>query len=334
MSEKELPIILLHNIDLTWDAPDLKNAVKEVNILEREVLKQGHTVKNTPLFDGNLRLLLSEIDPEKHIVLNWCEGIPGKPRSEAAVVKALASMNFIYTGSEADVIEKSWDKPKIKKILEENKISTPRWKIYDKDFCPEWNTFPAIVKPALEHCSYGVTGESVVMERAQLEKRVRFVLENFNGPALVEEFIDGREFHVSVWGNGKIEMLPPVEMDFTKCANFRERLCTYDSKFDPESNLYNKIELVVPAALTEEENKELETVAKQAYRASGCRDYARLDIRSLNGTFFVLDINPNPDISYETSMAYAAEKAGYSYGAMISRLIHFACLRHPRFSKC
>lgn len=333
MSEKELLIILLHNIDLTWDASDLESAVKEVSILEREVLKQGHTVRNTPLYDENLHLLLSEIDPEQHIVLNWCEGIPGKPRSEAAVVKTLASMNFVYTGSEADVIEKSWNKPKIKRILEKNKIPTPRWKVYDNNSCPEWNIFPAIVKPALEHCSYGVTGESVVMHRTQLEKRVRFVLDNFNGPALVEEFIDGREFHVSVWGNGKIEMLPPAEMDFTKCASFRERLCTYDSKFDPESNLYNKIGLVVPAVLTKEENKKLEAVAKKAYKVSGCRDYARLDIRSLNGIFYVLDINPNPDISYETSMAYAAETAGYSYGEMISRLIHFATLRHPRFSK-
>ncbi|MBP1741453.1 MAG: hypothetical protein H6Q48_3746, partial [Deltaproteobacteria bacterium] len=85
----------------------------------------------------------------------------------------------------------------------------------------------------------------------------------------------------------------------------------------------------VPASLSEAEYKELERVAQRAYRVIGCRDYARFDIRMREGVFYVLDVNPNPDVSSDTSMAFAAELAGYSYGAMLSQMVNFAARRHP-----
>ncbi len=329
VAEKDLPVILLHNLDFSWGAHDLKSAVREVDFLENEIIKQGYAIKNSPLFDRNIHSLLSDLDPMEHIVLNWCENIPGIPKSEAAVIRTLEEMRFTYTGSEAEIVERSWNKPQIKRILDANCVPTPKWQVFETDDCSMWNCFPAIVKPALEHCSYGVTTDSVVSDNKEMKTRIQYILDNFKGPALIEDFIDGREFHVSVWGNGKIEMLPPAEMDFAACSDFHERLCTYDSKFEPDSAIFKKINVVVPAKLSQNELRIIESVTSDAYRLSGCRDYARLDVRLRDGCFYVLDINPNPDIGFETSMAYAAQSIGYSYGAMIGRLIHFACLRHP-----
>jgi D-alanine-D-alanine ligase len=81
--------------------------------------------------------------------------------------------------------------------------------------------------------------------------------------------------------------------------------------------------------LSEEEFRELERVAQRAYRVIGCRDYARFDIRLRDGVFYLLDVNPNPDISSDTSMAFAAELAGYSYGDMLSQVVNLAANRHP-----
>lgn len=332
MTEKDLPVVLLHNLDFSWGASDLKNAVREVDFLENEIIRQGYVVKNSPLFDSNLRGLLSDINPNEHIIFNWCENIPGIPKSEATVIKILDEMGFTYTGSPSDVVEKSWDKPAIKKMLEENRIPTPTWRVFESPDCEDWHCFPAIVKPAREHCSYGVTSESVVTNTEEISSRIKYILDKFKGPALVEDFIDGREFHVSVWGNGDIEILPPAEMDFSRCNDFHERLCTYESKFEPDSVLFNKIGVVVPAKLTENELDCLRASCITAYKLLGCRDYARMDIRLRDGIFYFLDINPNPDIGYETSMAFAAQSLGLSYGQMIAHLIHFACLRHPCFS--
>jgi D-alanine-D-alanine ligase len=124
-------------------------------------------------------------------------------------------------------------------------------------------------------------------------------------------------------------MLPPAEMDFSAFKDVHDRLCTFDSKFKPGSRHYDQIRLSLPASLTEEEFQNLERVAQDAYRVVGCRDYARLDIRLRDGIFYVLDVNANPDISSDTSIACAAEFAGYSYGAMLSKMVNLAVHRHP-----
>jgi D-alanine-D-alanine ligase len=112
-----------------------------------------------------------------------------------------------------------------------------------------------------------------------------------------------------------------------------DRLCTYDAKFSPGSAHYEGIHTVIPSSLSEVELAQLEAVCMSAYRAIGCRDYGRIDVRLRDGVFYVLDINPNPDISEDASMASAAGHAGYSHGEMAERLINLASRRHPVFGK-
>lgn len=329
----DLPVLLLHNLDRTWTPDETEEALKQVAFLESAIREIGHPVINLPLHDASLPALLSPHRPEEHVVLNWCEEVPGMPHSDALVARVLEALRFAYTGSPPDVLALSWDKQKVKRLLERNGVPTPQWKIYDSSEPDGWKCFPAIVKPAHEHYSLGLTPDSVVLGPEDLHKRVAYVLDTFHQPALVEDFIDGREFHVSLWGNGLIEMWPAAEMDFTAFSDVRDRLCTFDSKFSPGSAHYDKITLRLPAPLSESENSSLKETACAAYRVVGCRDYARLDIRLRDGIFYVLDVNPNADLSAETSLALAAEAAGYSYGALGSLLVNLAAARHPVFGQ-
>ena len=327
----DLPVLLLHNVDRNWDPAEKAQALRMATELEAAMRQEGHPVTNLPVTDGDLARCLRGHDPQACIVLNWCEDLPGVPHSDALVAQMLERLRFAYTGSSPEVLALSWDKPRVKLLLEEWGVATPAWRLCESPRVDGWVCFPAIVKPAREHCSYGVSPESVVLNPAQLRARVAYVLEVLQQPALVEDFIDGREFHVSVWGNGAVQMLPPVEMDFAALDDVRDRVCSYDSKFCPASRHYEEIEMRLPAPLTAAERASLEQAVLKTYRALGCRDYARLDIRLRDGVFYVLDVNPNPDIGAEASMAYAAAAAGYSYGAMASQLVSLAALRHPVF---
>jgi D-alanine-D-alanine ligase len=327
----DLPVLLLHNVDPSWESTDIAGVFEAVHRLKLALQKEGHPVVEVPIWNSRLADTLKPFNPQGHIVLNWCEELPGAPRSDFMVAQTLETLNFTYTGSSPHVLAFSWDKPAVKALLHKKGIATPRWQVVPIHKSAYWNYFPAIVKPTFEHCSHGITTDAVALNPQELKERIAFVQDVFHQPALIEDFIDGREFHVTLWGNGAIEALPAAEMDFTVFANLRDRLCTFDSKFTPGSMHYEKIEVRVPAALDEHERLRLNQTALRAYKALGCRDYARIDLRYRNGVFYVLDINPNSDLSPDTSMVYAAEAAGFSYGVVGSRLVNFAAQRHPVF---
>jgi D-alanine-D-alanine ligase len=327
----DLPVLLLHNLDRAWSAEDIASTRQYVAELKAALQKEGHPVTEQCVWDSDLDRTLAPYRADQHVVFNWCEEIPGVPRSDALVAEFLESRGFAFTGSSPSVLSLSWDKPRVKALLDGCGLPTPQWQLCESDDPGSWDYFPAIVKPAREHCSTGLTREAVVLDPDQLSNRLRFVLDELQQPALVEDFIDGREFHISLLGNGRIRMLPPAEMDFAAFDSPQDRLCTYDSKFTPGSAHYENITLRLPAALNQAEYHRLEQTAIRAFQIVGCRDYARVDIRLRNDRFYVLDINPNADISSDTSLVSAAETAGYSYGALCSLLVNFAAARHPRF---
>ena len=324
----DLPVLLLHNLDDAWEPADLEKALDEVDVLEQALRNQGHPVINIPLYDSDLIGRLKNYDPGEYIVFNGCEGLPGVPCSEAQAAKILESLGFTYTGSPPEVLATVWDKAKVKKRLGSCGVPIPAWRIFSSPHRNGWRKFPAIVKPAREHSSSGVSRDAVVLSHEKMLSRIAYVQEEFQQPAIVEDFIDGREFHVSLLGNQNLRMLPPAEMDFSAFEDVQDRLCTFEAKFTPDSLAYEKIG-VRTASLNEAEMKELERVARRAYRVIGCRDYARMDIRLRDGVFYVLDVNANPDISSDTTVAFAAESGGYSYGNMLSQMINFAARRPP-----
>ncbi|MFA5367625.1 MAG: hypothetical protein WC333_07095 [Dehalococcoidia bacterium] len=326
---RDLPVLLLFNVDRYWSPTEKEEVVSLSSQLDTAISSIGHPTKSIPLCDDDIESVLSAFDPLSYIVFNWCESIPGIPHSEHLVVRALERMGFAFTGAGSETLSTAQNKRMMKQLLEQGGIATPGWRVFDRPEADGWDRFPAIVKAVNEHSSEGITRESVVSNEAELVERIAFVLETLRQPALVEDFIDGREFHVSIWGNGRIDMLPPAEMDYSSFSDIHDRLCTYDAKFLPGSPLYDGIKTLLPAPLSPEESDALENACKAAYKALGCRDYGRIDARIRDGVVYVLDVNPNADISADASLACAAEVAGYSYGETGSRIVRLAAHRHP-----
>ncbi len=324
-----VPVLLLYNVDSSWSPSEREDVISVTTELCHSLSSVGHRSVLIPLFEDNLPEVMGPHDPARHIVFNWCEKIPGRPHSEPQVALELEAMGFTFTGAGSTTLDLACDKHRVKKVLEESGIPTPAWRLYGSPEEGQWDRFPAIVKATNEHCSEGITRESVVMTERELCERIAYIIDTYRQPALVEDFIDGREFHVSLWGNGHIQMLPPAEMDFSLFSDFHDRLCTHDSKCVPGSAHYEGIQTLLPAPLGSGELQALEQVCMAAYLAVGCRDYGRLDVRLRDGVFYVLDVNPNADISADASLACAAEIAGYSYGQAGSRIARLAARRHP-----
>jgi len=326
-----LPVLLLNNVDPSWPQVDIQLSIALADRMAEAMHDAGHSVMRARLENDQLSPLLSVYDPAELIVFNWCEEVPGIPRSGWKVAQELERQGFTFTGADYPALVLSQDKRQVQQRLRDAGIPTPAWRIFDSADEVDWKLFPAIVKPAFEHCSYGISRQSVVESLADLIRRVDYVITTHQQPVLVEEFIDGREFHVGVIGNHALQMLPPAEIDFSAFTDIHDRLCTYEANFDSNSLAYQSIGTILPIAFTSEELICMETAVLAAYRTTGCRDYARMDIRLRDGTFYILDVNHNADISPDTSLIRAAELVGYPYGLFGSLLVNLAAERHPVF---
>jgi D-alanine-D-alanine ligase len=330
-SRRDLPVLLIHNLSPIWTPEETREAEQDVSTLADALKGLGHQVELLAVGDACLGARLESYDPRQHIVFNWCEELPGVPHSESEVAAILEGMGFVFTGSPSDALALSQDKPRVKRLLDEWDLPTPPWAVYEAPKADRWDIFPAIVKASHEHCSIGIAPESVVTSTSELERRIEYILDEHKQPALVEEFINGREFLVPAWGNGKVTMLPIAEMDYGALTDIRDRLFIYEAKYVSGSFLNERIDLRVPAELAPSALADLERVVLATYRVTGCRDYGRIDVRLRDGIFYVLDVNPNPDINPQTSLSIAAAEGGYSYGEMGSRIVNLAAARHPVF---
>jgi D-alanine-D-alanine ligase len=328
ISPQDTPILLIYDIDPSWTPSDRDDVEALSRQLADALAGEGHPTTPVPIFDHDIAGALAPYDADSFAVFNWCEGIPGVPHSEPLVAAELSALGYVHTGADSRALELAQNKRAMKQALQARGIPTPAWRIYETPDADGWTRFPAIVKAAYAHCSEGLTPKSVVTDVEELEAAIERVIELFNQPALVEDFVDGREFHVSLWGNGRIEVLPVAEMDFSGFADFHDHLCTYESKFAPGSKHYEGIRTLLPAPLSSAELASLSDVCRKAYRVTGCRDYGRIDVRVRDGVYYVLDVNPNADFSSDASFACAAEQSGRSYGQAGSRIAMLAARRH------
>ncbi len=318
-------VIVLYNIDPAWPAEDRANSMRLVDHMLASL--QGRKMRVEAVEIHEDLEPLARFDPEEWLIFNWCEGFSGLPWSDALVAKGLEQRGFVYTGANSRTLRKSQNKYTIKKTLLNAGAPTPPGHAMHHHQVKEWMFYPAMVKPANQHCSYGITRASVVESGAELARQIRRIEAEFGGPALVEPFIGGREFHVAVWGNRKLEVLPPVELDYSRYSDIHDRLYTFESKFNPNSDGWYGIKWLCPAPVDDNLLQLLQETAIAAYRAMRCRDYARMDIRLWNGAPMVLDVNPNPDLDPESVLPMAAQEIGYDYGAMVYRILELAAAR-------
>jgi D-alanine-D-alanine ligase len=327
----DIPVLMISNIDRRESSEEIRESISLTVNLVDALQEVGHPVTSIFVEADDLPCLLRPFCPDEIIVFNWCEELPGIPHSEALVAQVLERGGFTYTGADYFALVLSQDKRRVKRRLQKRGIPTPAWQVFTSASTVYWARFPAIVKPAFEHCSFGITREAVVQSRTELLQRVRFVLEELQQPAIIEDFIDGREFHVGIIGNGVLRVLPPAEIDYSVFDDIHDRLCTYEANFDKTSQAYQQTVPKLPAVLTQDQLCSLEEIVIAAYRATDCRDYARMDIRLRDGNFYILDVNHNADISPDTSLVLGAEMIGLSYGSFGSLLINLAAHRHPRY---
>jgi len=321
------PIVLLHNLDSSWTTEEVQEAEHYVETMADALARHGHPVEMV-LIRQDVVGPLERFDPRKRIVFNWCEGIDGIPNSFDRIPPVLEELGFAYTGSSAWTLAMTQDKAVTKAILDRLNIPTPAWRAFRQPGEVEgWDIFPAIVKPAAEHCSLGITDGAVVSDLDQLRERVAYIAQTFGGQALVEDFIEGREFNVSIWGNGTPAPLPLYEIDFSDIPNPRDRLVNFDAKWTRGSFFFDHTPSRCPADVDDELAEQIRGAAMAAYRALHLRDYGRIDMRVRDRQPYVVDVNSNCDITIDGGFAKTAAVAGYDYGAMASRIVNLAAHR-------
>jgi D-alanine-D-alanine ligase len=264
------------------------------------------------------------------VVFNLCEDINGNSQSEINIPAVLNLLNIPYTGSDIFGLIMTNDKCKTKHILVREGIPTPRYRIYHSSQKISYPLkFPAIVKPNNEDGSFGIDSGAVVRNKEELEKRVAFILEKFRQPALVEEYIDGREFNVSVFGNHpNIEVLPISEILYQDFPGDKPKIADYNAKWLESSFEYTHTPVKCPAELDIHLEEKIKAMTIKCVRIFGCRDYGRVDIRlDQKGKPYVIEVNANPDLSPKAGYIRSFLASGRSYEDFINSLVKWAAER-------
>jgi D-alanine-D-alanine ligase len=325
------PVILLYGLDEASQPYEVEATNALVDAAQTALRTRGWRVEVIKL-THDIVAPLKPYDPREWVVLNLCEGSPAQDFYYARVAHVLAALDYTFTGSDHHCLDQTQFKAQMKQLLQDNQVPTPAWAIYQSPDEVAFDTFPAIVKPASEHCSMGITRRSVVLNLDEARAQVRRVLAEFNGPALIEEFLDSPEYNVSVWGcdthDGTCASVLGIStMTYDAFNDIHDRLCTFQAKWDPASAAYQRIPAICPAPLSDELKDEIERVAVAAYRVVGCRDYGRVDLRLRGDQPMALDINANCDVSPDGGFANAARAAGLSYADMLDQILTFAVAR-------
>ena len=302
--------------------------IDEVKAVER-ALRQLNIQFRTILVKNNIVDLVSELrtyDPR--VVINLCESVFGESHLEMSIPCLLELLRIPYTGSSSLSLGLCQNKGLAKDVLTAHGIPTPKYRvIFSGEEEISGLSYPLMVKPLREDASIGISEESVVREDVELRTRVKYIRENYHQPALVEEYIEGRELNVAILGNDPPQVLPISEILFLNMGADQPKLVNYQAKWVEESDAYKSTKPVCPAPLAPLLRDLVASTALKAYKVLGCRDYARIDIRLRDGVPYVLEANPNPDISPGVGFHRSLKAAGIAYEDFIRRLINFALNR-------
>jgi D-alanine-D-alanine ligase len=337
---RPLRVAILHNVDYEDATPDADPgyaARAAVGVVAAGVaieLADGQHEPHLVPVDGDLasmRARLAELEPD--CAFNLCESLAGDARLESAVPLVLDLMGIPFTGSPPDALSAALYKDRVKHRLEAAGVPTPRACVMSRPRDPCDLAFPLIVKPVREDGSVGISAKSVVYDDASLRRAVERVRSTLRQPCLVEEYVAGRELNVALLGYPTARVLPLQEIDFSGLPADEPRIVSYEAKWKSGSvdDLGTRPVLrpEMPATLA----ARVRRAALEAFRAVGVRDYGRVDVRlAPSGVPFVVDVNPNCDLSRAAGMARAAAAFGIEYGSLVKLLVRYALRRRRRAS--
>jgi D-alanine-D-alanine ligase len=322
-------IVLLHNHDNTWTPADLIEVAEDNRIVIDALRSRGHEVTDVKVYHSVAQALREkQLSPREWIVFNWCEGYADRPWDYAGVADELEQLQYTYTGASAWTLRMTQDKRTVRTLLHNAQVPIPLGTEAHRAQGLAWATYPAIVKPIDQHGSYGIDEHAVVANERELVQRVEYVLDTFKCPALIEEFIAGRELHVTVLGNETAAVLPALEVVFCDETTPGRQIYSYDMKYSPDVWASHGVRFICPTMLTVDARRQVEAACWQAYRAVRGRDYARFDLRLRGDQPYVIDVNPNPDINSESVVTMSAQSAGLTYTDLIAQLADLAAARH------
>ena len=308
-----------------------KSVMARLQAVKEALLSLGHSVKAMEMKEDLPPMVGKIIRAGAELIFNLCEEFHGQSRLEMNIAALLELLNIPFTGSSALVLGLSQDKGKTKSILAHYGVPTPAYRVWSPEE-PGISSplrFPLIVKPLWEDASLGIGNDALVSEPDALCQQVEKIHRLHHQPALVEEYIDGRELNVSILGNKAPELLPISEIDFSTLPPGLPKICGYEAKWVEHSPEFDHTVPLCPASLSRGVEKKVREAALQSYRVMDCRDYARVDIRlGLDSVPYVLEINANPDISPDAGMPRSAKMAGYDYTQLIGRIVELACGRN------
>ncbi|MCX6357898.1 MAG: ATP-grasp domain-containing protein [Candidatus Aureabacteria bacterium] len=258
------------------------------------------------------------------LVFNFCEGAMGDSRYEMNVAALLELAGVPYTGCGPLALGASLDKGFAKRLFISAGIPTPRFCVVEERLpasLPRGMRYPLFVKPIREDASLGIDRDAFITNTRALGKRCACIRRYYRQPALVEEYIEGRELNISIIGNRRPRVLPISEIDMSQIPAGQPRVCDYRAKWMPESREYVETVPRCPAPLPAAMARRVSATALAAFTVMGCRGYARVDLRlSLDGIPYVLEVNPNPCIGLDAGIV---RSAGFPEIADTYRSAHF-----------
>ncbi|MFH0733114.1 MAG: ATP-grasp domain-containing protein [bacterium] len=293
-------------------------------------LKKKYKHVNKLEFDNNIPAVIEKLKKYKpDVCFNFVESFEGESNYESYVTGIYDILNYEYTGNTMLCLGNCLIKGRTKQILKSYNLPTPNYMVipFTKTITSIKHilSFPVILKLNSEDASIGISEDSIVYNDAELINRIKYLFKSYKTDVLVEEYIEGREFNVAILGN---KVLPISEITFDNLPSNLPKIVTYEAKWAAESLYYKNTVPKCPAAISDKLKNKLSDLALQSFKALLCRDYARVDIRvNSKNKPYVIEVNPNPDISEDTGFARSAKAAGISYPELLNKIIKFATKR-------
>jgi D-alanine-D-alanine ligase len=299
-----------------------------------EILEALGKLGHEPVYqvvDGRDQSLIALARADADLYFNLTESYAGDDTKDMNIAAYLDLLDKPYTGAGPHALYLAQDKALAKKIFAFHSIRTPFFATSYKGKVDHAHdvSFPLIVKPCSEDGSIGIDMGSVVESVKELMERIHYIHEEFDSPALIEEYIEGREIYAAVLGNENPEVLPMVELDLSKLPEGTPRIAGKEVKWEKDTEHYRVTKSAPAEDLDEKTVEKLSSTALAAYQALKLRDYGRIDMRlTPKGEVYVIEANPNPWLSSGAEFSMAARKAGRTYTQLIGEIVDLARARY------
>ncbi|HUH12525.1 MAG TPA: hypothetical protein VMK65_05425 [Longimicrobiales bacterium] len=318
--------ILFDDVDARADAtPDERGVLEAVDAVEAALAAEGHAPVRVPV-GAATGAWLGRLEREApDVAYNLCEGVAGRADLEPHVAAVVELLGLPMTGCAAETLALCRRKDRVNALLGQAGIPVPAWTVtwpardgaHAARVAAGWVRFPAIVKPAGEDGSVGITQASVAPDEAALGRALTAAAPF--GDVLVQEFVGRREVVVGIVGD---EVLPPAEIDFAALPAGLSPMVSYEAKWSAGSAEDVGTRPVCPADVSEEVEERARALAADAWRLVGGRGYGRVDFRlDEDGSLHLIEVNPNPDLAPVAGLARMADAHGWSYRELVARIL-------------